>query len=336
MCSDYGVSIDYADTKDFSGFAYSHDVGWIDFSNVRIGGKQFLQTRYGDIYSGGDIGSPSTSKAPGYPGGIGLSTNLCNATYRLVAVGTITNFCTSASTAGAASDPFRQENATVYPMPTAENRYTTQIGSIDIDGIAAVAKTVGSTTYNKYGDVVVKRNDNNNLSAFFNASECGKPCEVQLDGRVLHVTGNLTIDRDFRLMPGTKNGSGTIVVDGNLIVSANVEYGTSGSLASVRMLPSVGFLVKGDITVQASVSYLSGTFFTSKNIVVASNPPDLQLVVSGSMVASKFEFQREYYGSAGVSEPAELVIFDGRLQTNTPPGFSSLATGVMSIQSVGQ
>ncbi len=344
VCSDYGVSIDYVDTKDFNGFAYSPDVGWIDFSEVRVGGKQFLQTKFGDIYSGGDIGGSTTSKAPGFPGGTGNANNLCNATYRLVAAGTITNFCTSAPTTGEATDPFKQEHASLYPMPSPENSYTTQIGAIDIDGIGMVVKTVGGNNYNKNGDVVREYDGNANLSDFFGASSCGKPCIAYLGGRVYHVMGSdaygdepgdLTIDKDFLFMPD-KNGAGTVVVDGDLIINGNIEYSVSNSIASVKMLPSIGFLVKGNIVVQPTVAHLSGTFFTSQNISVPSSPPDLQLTVSGTMVASKFNFLRIYNGSAGVSEPAELVIYDGRLQANTPPGFSNFANGIMSIQDFGQ
>ncbi|MBI4089817.1 MAG: hypothetical protein HY421_00275, partial [Candidatus Kerfeldbacteria bacterium] len=317
-CSTYGISLDQDDTKQLSGFAYSRDLGWIDFGRVSLGGRVFLQTRFGDVYSGGDIGSSTTARAPSFPTG-----PTCNATYRLVAARTITNFCTSAGT------NFLTPSAQVFPLPQAENRYTTEIGELDIVGLTT---PVTALTKNKYGDEVIV--SGSGTQALLGCS--GDPCATILRGRVYHIQGDLTIDKDLRFDPAAVGqlGHGTIVVDGNLIIQSNITYGTASTLANRRQLPSAAFIVKGDITIASSVAQIVGAYYTEKTIATVSTEPDIQLVASGVMVAGKFNFQRKYSGGFSGQEPAEVIIYDGRLQANTPPGLSALSQGLPNLQEV--
>ncbi len=344
-CSDYNVSVDYGGTKSFTGYAYSPDVGWIQFSRVRIGGKQFLQTKYGDIYSGGNIGSPTTSRAPGYPGGAGSGSVTCNATYRIIASGIIQNFCTSAPIAGTSTDPFAQQGAPLYPLPKGTNTYTTRLGSIDKTGMVTDVSTSGPPR-NKFGDPIVVSNGDTLMSSFFGGPGCGKPCPTPLLGKVYHVKGNLTIDKDFVVQAGgsrvvfgvntVDSGAGTFAVDGDLIINGNLSYdATANSLTSRTQLPSVAFIVTGDIIINPTSSELSGVFYTPQTVDVKSSEPDLQLTVSGAMVASKFNFSRKYQ-SASALEPSERIIYDGRLQANPPPGISTFANGLLNIQQTTQ
>ncbi|MFH0828929.1 MAG: hypothetical protein V1907_02000 [Candidatus Kerfeldbacteria bacterium] len=352
-CSEYGVSVDFGDTKLFNGYAYSPDVGWIKFNKVMIGGKQYVQTQLGDIYSGKDIGSTKTSRPPGFPGGSGSSTNLCNATYRIIAAGKIENFCTSAPNTGSGTDPFQLQDAPLFPLPSIENRYVTQIGTIDMDGIASVAKTTekdGVTyKYNKFGDRIIEgATDDVNFSSFFGGPGCGsgEACPVPLKGQVFYIEGNLTIDEPlFSITSGVptpaygvnafQSGAGTFVVGGDLIINGNIEYEMENTLQQRVQLPSIAFLVKGDITINATSSSLKGMFYTPNTVDVLSSEPDLQLTVGGAMVAKKFNFNRKYRGPLSI-EPSERIIYDGRLQANPPPGISTFASGLMNIAEFAQ
>jgi hypothetical protein len=298
---------------------------------------------YGDIYSGGDLGSSSTNKAPGFPGGFDTTTNLCNATYRLVAAGTSTNFCTSATVYGTADSPFVKENATLYPMPTAANEYTTQIGSLDLEGLTLVAKTVGGKKFNKYGNEVVETGEvaTLNLSEVLGVEECGKPCKVRLDGKVYHVRGSLNIDKDFLFLARDPDdpkatSSGTIIADDYITVESNLDYEVSNEIAKPSQLPSVAFIAGLDIKFPCHVSSVKGVFYSKSAIDILSNPPcDQQLNISGVMVAPVFNIQRSYAGNSGNLEPAVRIVNDGRLQVNPPPGLTSLADGI-NVQSAGQ
>jgi hypothetical protein len=326
LCSGYGVSLDDVETKQFSGYAYSRDLGWMDFGRVRLGGRVFLQTRFGDVYSGGDIGSPVTARAPSFPTG-----PVCNATYRLVAARTITNFCTSAGT------NFLEPGSPLYPLPRAANRYTAEIGEIDVTGLTAEADPVRHR--NKYGqEVVTVSGPSADASSVLGCAGGSSPCEAVLQGKVYHVLGDLVIDREISFNAGTasQNGAGTFVIDGDLVIRANQSYGSAGTLTNRQQLPSTAFIVKGSngVTIEAAVGKIVGAYYSEQTITTESAEPDVQLTASGVMVAKKFNFQRKFSGALTDQEPAEVITYDGRLQANTPPGLTALATGLPNLQEV--
>jgi hypothetical protein len=219
-------------------------------------------------------------------------------------------------------------------LPRAANRYTAEIGELDVTGLA----TKVGTTRNKYGDVVDPQGavgTDTNLSAIFGCSD--STCSVVLNGGVYHIKGNLIIDKDTTLAvpaAATGSGAGTFVVDGNLTIQSNLMYGRAGALANRRQLPSAAFIVKGDITIDSAVAQIVGAYYTEKTIATNSSEPDVQLAASGVMVAERFNFQRKFSGGLSGQEPAELIIYDGRLQANTPPGLTALAQGLPNLQEV--
>jgi len=345
-CNTYGVSVDYNTTKNFVGYGYSPDLGWIDFSRVTLGGQLFFQTQFGDIYAGGNIGSAATGLPPGFPG----SSTRCNATYRIVSAGTITNFCSFAqpsppgsSTADPVTSPFISPGSEKLVIPSSGNQYTSSIGSIDRDGLVNVVTSTGSIDRNKFGNVVAEYGTDSSstttISSIFNCTGTGT-CQAKLLGKIYHIIGNLRIDRDINFLTGAnatatnpaESGAGTFIVDGELQVDGNMQYGLpSGFLASRVSLPSAAFIVKGDIDISQSVSVMSGVFYSEEDIRTGIG--ETSLTVSGVMVAKSFDFRRRFRGSgAGSQEAAELVIYDGRLQTNTPPGLAGLSEGLPSVQ----
>ena len=348
-CNQYGVSIDYNSSKSFVGLGYSPDLGWIDFSRVTLGGALFFQTKYGNIYSGGNIGGPTTGQAPGTPGG----SSRCNATYRIISAGSITNFCTfsqgsipSGPPPSPLSSPFISPNSERFSLPKAENQYISKIGAIDPSGLTSNASLTPGIFRNKYGDPIVTvgaPNTNTNVSSIWQLPCDSGSCSPKLLGRVIHVRGNLVIDRDITFNPGLQatsstpdeSGAGTFVVDGDLIANSNTFYyaPTSGgtTLSNRKSLPSVAFIVRGDITIAGGVSQMVGAYYSEKNVTVAGGDTSFRL--SGLMIAWSFAFDRKFRG-AGESgqEASELVVYDGRLQTNTPPGLASISSSLPNLR----
>lgn len=358
-CSEYGASIDTVTTKQFTGSAWSPDLGWIDLSRARIGGQLFFATQFGSIYAGGNIGSSTTTPAPGFPGGTAA---FCNATYRIIATGTITNFCSNAQLAPPAGTTFDpQQSPYIYPQyptpfifPSAANRYTSQIGTLDLDGLTTAVTSVANPR-NKFGNPVLTVDKNpavsdedidlsTDVSSDMNCA--AGPCQRKLLGKVYHIKGNLVIDKDYRFdvaRSSGENGSGTFVIDGKLILKANLSYydpqleqegvpPSPPSLGDRRQLPSVAFLVKDSVEIDPAVTSLVGVFYTEQTVdVTGSGGSDNSLTVSGLMVAQNFRLERRYVDPSGV-KPAELVIYDGRLQANTPPGLEFLSKALPSVQ----
>ncbi|MBI5405208.1 MAG: hypothetical protein HY976_03185, partial [Candidatus Kerfeldbacteria bacterium] len=290
--------------------------------------------------AGGNIGGPSTGLPPGFPGG----STRCNATYRIVSAGTITNFCTTAQPAppgtgltNPTDSPFIAPGSEKLLIPSESNRYTSSIGTIDRDGLVTVVNPTASIKRNKYGDVVSTHAGDTNLSAIFSCTGSGT-CTPKLGGTVYHITGNLTIDKDTVFQYGsgsTPGGAGTFVVDGELRVNANMQYFTPSTSVSVitdrRALPSAAFLVKQDVIVSQGVSVMVGVYYAEQQVRVDIG--DTPLTVSGLMIAQNFDFRRRYRGlGSGSQEASELVIYDGRLQTNTPPGLSAITSSFPNVQ----
>lgn len=130
-------------------------------------------------------------------------------------------------------------------------------------------------------------------------------------------------------------GATTFVVNGDLHINRNVIY-NENSVTSFKNLPSVAYIVFGDVIIDPEVTEVAGNF-----IVLGKDATDCPatncgtiytgagfypLTVNGIMMAKKFVFQRTY--ASVTKEPAEQVIYDGRLLINTPPGLQDFAKGL--------
>lgn len=154
--------------------------------------------------------------------------------------------------------------------------------------------------------------------------------------RVYRRSGDLTLTNTSFC-----GGSGTIIVTGNLRISGSQLDYCGSSVSTRSQLPSVGFIVLGNITVDASVSRITGAFFTngkfsSGSVLLDSfgNPTnnrsslgDTALDIQGLVIANSFSLDRQPSGdfNAGGGK-AESFRYDGRIVLNPPPGFSDLYT----------
>lgn len=357
-CQRWTTALDQSNGK-VLGWSWSEDFGWIDMSNIRIGNVAWLQTKFGDVYSAKDIGSQSQPPPP---------SGESNATYLVLAGGTITNFTS-------ALEPILNTSLPIYEnalkIPLAQKDKANILGRLDYSNIIADREcrkisgvTVSSCTNGKdhipdfrckishFENTLCFAGDALNSDCPAVDTNCGEfvegkygrvtstddlgPSNIDLGGKVYFKSGAYTLDT-HQIIVGEKNGSGLIVVDGNLIVNGDITYGSGATLTEDRQLPSLGVLVTGDMTIDAKVSQLHGTFYVLGKVTVQTSGTaslDQQLHVYGAMVAHEFDFQRQFLGTLDQPEAAEVIQYDGRLTANPPPGFQDLSKALPDLKAV--
>lgn len=137
-------------------------------------------------------------------------------------------------------------------------------------------------------------------------------------------------------------GRATIYIDGNITITGNNIIGSAGPYGSVNAIPNVGLVVKGDITINSSVTNLDMSLYATGKIKTCSDYPDTegdkcnkQLRIRGIVAAAKgFEFGRiiPTIPAFNQATPSELIVGSGLVDAFPPPGFidvsSRAATGV--------
>lgn len=338
-CDAYGVSYD-SQRGELVGFAWAGEqsdggLGWMQYDPI-FGGVGILQawlaTRYGDIFVGGDI--TRTGPLPSPPG-------TYNATYVIQANGTIA----FTSQAG-----YLQPN---YPsqieLPGAGNQYINVLGRLDFN-------TMTQAGPHRYGETIVIP-AGIGLDEYINTQIPGRV----LDGKIYYYQGDAVIDSPVEFQPGAvgaQSGAGTFIIDGSLMISAPVTYNAQQAIGNIANLPSVAWLIRGDVQIGATVGSSGGD--TEADVVgafIAVGCPDdgvnpcgqappgdlvkqgvintgssttLELIASGLMMARSFNFERLVISERG----SEQVIYDGRLIANPPPGLQDLTSVLPTIREV--
>lgn len=299
-CHKYGVAID-SQTGRFTGWAWhgltnNLGIGWIHFDKAVLGTGPWLQTKYGDIYSGQDVSSEQEPPFGRY-----------NVTYCIHANGDITNF---KSESGCADEDFGDIN-----LPKESNKYTNVLGKLDLNKIES----------GDYGLVFKTSNFEDFKSEIAGLTE---------EYKIFHYTDSLTIDEDLSFINGTGadgDGRKLIIIDGDLEIKKNIIY--KGETPNrLKSLASVGWIVKGDLIIDADVTEISGAFIVlgddglggkvSTGTHSADPELDESLLIKGMMMARKFNFERQF---ADFDVGSEVVQYDGRLLSNTPPGMADIA-----------
>ena len=287
--------------------------------------QPYVETRYGNIYSGGNIGSVSEPSSKN------------SATFLIQAVGAIENW-SSLNQVADSDDNFPPDQQTMpgyaaYPagkiLPQKSNNYTVSFASLDFlnQATAGYETAITKELKSRYGD-----------GRFEKITDAGQIDSI-LGGKIYYYEGNLTISssKTFNVgTAGTPNASGLIIVNGNLTINSNILY-QNLAVTKVANIPSAAWLVLGDITVIPAVDTISGAFFALGDV---ANPCTVncgtfntgndtgaykQLKVNGLIMAQTLDFQRRYTGSNGASE---LIIYDGRLQANPPLGMEDFMRGL--------
>lgn len=306
---DYCVKFNF-ELRTMEGFAWS---GWYEepYSTEIVGpGWQsfqgelnipWLETLYGTMYSG----------IPAVPGGqqsITPPPNRYTASYCILSSDIIVNF-----TSGIGCT---EESYETIQFPQQQNQYRNILGVIDFDRILDGNETV-----------------------YTNQDIDGSLPNI-LGDKVYHFTSqsDYTIDQPFTIFNGhtlDSSGAGTVVIEGDLLIDSNFYYEEAAVTGQIENLASITWIVKGDLIIDPAVSHIVGAFIVLGTEGVSYPNPGsgffetgddsanpLQLVVKGLVMAREIVFERYY--KVG-SEPAEQIIYDGRVLVNTPPGLEDFA-----------
>ncbi len=307
------------------GWAWSDISGWTSFTPEISDTLPWLQTKYGDIYARkGILGN----EPPDYG---------YNATYQIISGDIITNF------RSARGEDWIKQGFQEIGFPRPSTRYSNVLGKINISDLLCDL-SVQNTCINKFGKIVEKIIDENNSG------------NIDLSGKIYYRDGNLVIDNPINFMNavGFDDGSGTIIVNGDLVINSDVKYDNSTSPIIFKNLASAAFIVLGDLKISPNVSNLAGNFIIIGNgndcnpnqesevtgcgqiytccvlsgescafdeRVCQQNP----LIVSGLMMAKKFYLKRIFITDSQDVQGSEIIIYDGRLLANTPPGLGDFA-----------
>jgi len=159
-----------------------------------------------------------------------------------------------------------------------------------------------------------------------------------------HSSGNPVVRSTWRLpyfATEPKAQTTTIIVDGNLQINYNIIGSQPSTPLKIRDVPTIAFIVKGDVTIDPAVNKLTGAYivmgtndtvggsFSTGNdrsscpagtgTEVRCNP----LVLDGLVMARQFNLER--YGSKDLSLPGEQIRYDTRLFLNPPPGLEDVS-----------
>ncbi len=350
LCAKYGVNLD-TETGKFYGYAWSQDFGWLDFQQVSQGGSRLFQTRLGDIYAQGAIGSSGLATPP--------SQNNCNGTYIITSSSTITNFCSSLGTQPVASVNPTQPYSSIIPFPGAGNVYQNALGRFDLKGLETVTDTSDIINpHNKFG-MKVRTNpaasgDIHNWWIDQGANggrllASGNGNNYILGGNVYRIgadgtNGTYSLNSLMTFANSTNlatdgSGAGILIVNGNLTINASpdaLQYATA-PVTDLRQLASLVVVVKGNLTIANTVKNLVGTYYVQGTFQTADSPSNnqYQLIVRGLVIAKKFLFYRQFAGTIENPLPSELFVYDGRLQSNPLPGMTDFANVLPNSSTAG-
>lgn len=314
-------------------FSNAVGFGWLNFSSAGSGTATgpttgYISTEQGNVYGQSGISNPGGT----------LSPSQYNATYLLLS-------SNSSAIANFNSELLGDGNFTATDwgeinLPDETNNYTSELGSLDLTKLT----TVYAAGRNVYNNTVNTLSD---MSSFAG--------DEFLDGEVYVIgatccTGSYTINDTVTFTNGTAlpstgsnfDGSGVIVVNGDLTINANLYYNNT-ALLDIQNLASVAWIVRGDLTIGENVAQLVGSFFVLGDTAIGDGLHDgtfttletnaQQLSVYGMVMARAFSLNRSYGGTSGSDEPAEVFYYDGRILAHTPPGLREYASLLPLISS---
>ncbi|MDQ5938510.1 MAG: hypothetical protein QG642_200 [Patescibacteria group bacterium] len=324
--------------------------GWFNFSpRISTSTKPYFSVEQGNIYSKGRI---TTLYQP--------PINKYNASYLIEAGGAIRNFVSGASKSTSTS-AFKGElpNRPIIDfLSLSAGQYKNALGKLDYTGLITVVDT--STNKNKYGSIIhnlTQANFEADVDTIFNTPFNNNVFYVERDNNATYVQIQDTV-ADLMVRAGNINspsGAGIIIVNGSLKIEKNITYDSVTSVTNLRQIPSLVWIVKGDVEIAHNVSELAGTFivlgrdgqqncytlnpndrapqhcgqFLSVHYDTSQNNyPNLSnagfLKIKGNVLARKFVLVRTAVDPIS-GTPAEQFINDGRLQTNPPLGLKDMS-----------
>lgn len=245
-----------------------------------------------------------------------------------------------------------QENFSDYgdiSFPSGNDEFINDLGKIDWAGLVYCG---GNPCINQYGYVV---------ETITNPNQIDNP----LAGKIYYRNGDLRLnsnDIEFDNATVQKSGAGLILVDGDLIIEKNITYSNNPNISDLKKMASVGWIIKGDLLIDASVQNLSGAFVAlgadgvtdcamtqiSADPLRYSTPEhcglvktgsavpasdDVRLIIKGLLFSRRLFFQRAVK-SITADDYAEKVIYDYHTFLNPPPGMEDFIKGLPTWEKV--
>jgi hypothetical protein len=139
-------------------------------------------------------------------------------------------------------------------------------------------------------------------------------------------TGPLWLDSSSSSLDNNTSSSKTgnkliVVKNGDLHITHNLSYSNSSSISDPKDLASLGVVVlNGNLIIDPAVTQMIGDYLVNGSIYTGSAYS--QLTCYGLWIAKNFYLNRTYVGTD--ASPAEVIIYDGRVVLNAPPGFSQI------------
>jgi len=317
-CQTFGLGIDYSRNR-LSGWAWNADspsgvgLGWLQFAsgfNASAVHPPYLQTVGGDVYGGGGVGALNQGVVPD---------GQFNATYRIESDGSIVHFSSACVTPGQCNTAESWiDDQSALTLPKKENEYRGEFGALDLRGLFA----------GQYGEV---------KKIASNGAGLANP----LNGKVYYSNGDLHLGyQSFKNGTNKLAGAGTIVVKGDVYIEGNILY-ENMSVTTAHNLASLGWIVLkkdngvgGNVYIATDVENVVGNFYAENKIYTGTTgqaDTEKGLRIDGLMVARQFEFQR-IFSDLEKGGPAELVVYDGRVVANPPPGFTDITKALPNFQ----
>lgn len=312
-------------------------VGYIWFNAPIVSIPPWLQTRFGDIYARRGIT------------GVGQPPPTFNATYRILSGGGITNFSSEQGTSGLWYD------GTFGPInfPTPETGFSNVLGKLDVNGL--LCDGVCGNCTNQFGTEV---------EIISNQSQIDNPLDgkIYCTPGNLTISSPITFNNasGFGNAAGTIVVGGNLIINSDMFYGSGSPE-RFRNLASVAWLvrgdtqinPTVSELVGNYVVLGNGQPHCEGnsTSCTSdadcspNRCVIGCDPnQDItgcgqidtcfnsnqcknRLTVSGLFLARKLYLEREFIDDdpEAITKGSEIIIYDGRLLANTPPGVSDFA-----------
>jgi len=319
QCYSYGLAVDYSKNK-IAGWAWNRGAGepaagfgWLQFQGTKtttVASPPFFETVGGDIYAQKGVGDMTQGATP---------SNIFNGMYLVQSNGEIINFsnqCQSTGNCDAPSGWVNEDPGFVGQVPKQENLYAGSFAKLDLKGLYA----------GQYGEV--------------KKIETMADITQQLYGRVYYKTGDFELGgRTIPNSVGTILGAGTIIIKGDVYIKSDLKYSTN-TASKIKNLASLGVIVLkkddgtgGNIYISPEVKSVSGAYLCEGTVYTGTktNQQDVPLEVNGLIVAKEIKLERNYRDQAN-NVPAERVIYDGRVISNTPPGFNEIAKSMPDWQ----
>jgi len=306
----------------------TYGLGWFQFSpRITPEFNPYFSVEQGSIYGLSNIFS---TYAPPYGG--------YNASYLIEAGGSITNLVSSSTISGIfQGEQSNRPEIDFLTISEVNKKLENVLGKLDIFGL----KTGFESEYNKYGSKLVE---------YTNSIELINNLSNVLEGNVFYkiASSDITINQEIIIQIGNNNvASGIVFIPGDLNINSNITY-SSGSIDSLKEIPSLVWIVMGDVNIDPSVTDIAGTFIVlggedgEGNSITCPNGncgqfntgstgdagTEVKLIVRGNVLAKQFNLQRQYYDSDNPSIPAEQFVNDGRLQANPPPGLLDFSKAI--------